>query len=122
DAFEAWSEELIEEEGGKADYPFHELEEAFVALADIRPRCRMRARRLYAIAAAAQVFPELLDLESDTAGAAQRALRFEAPEDGHEEAEPLLLKLLGNLPGIGDEADDALEVWWQGLRSEEHTS
>ena len=40
--------------------PFPSLEEALRDLADIEPEGRMRARRLWVIALAAQAFPELL--------------------------------------------------------------
>jgi len=55
-------------------------------------RPRMRARRLYALAAAAQAFPELRDPDGKayTADRAKRALRFEVPEEDEDKTRGLL--------------------------------
>ena len=73
--FERWTLAKRQEDG---PYPFaQDPVEALKQLARSAPKGRMRARRLMALAAAAQAFPELRDPASDAAQFARRALAFE---------------------------------------------
>jgi hypothetical protein len=121
DDFERWTAERADGHEKAADEPLQMLHDALGGLAKGKaPQHRMRARRLFALAAAAQAFPELRDpdAESPTAAVAHRALRHEVAPDGDDSK--TLLEALRDLPR-GDP-----DVRWQakldsGLLVNPHT-
>jgi hypothetical protein len=117
DEFERWTLSKRAEDG---PYPFaSDAVEALKQLALIPPEGRMRARRLLAVAAAAQAFPELRDPDSDLAQIARQALNFQTfgGGAGDERAQGLLNLITKRLPPPG-ESLEALDAWWDGMLEE----
>jgi hypothetical protein len=111
--FQAWTRELRPDT--PEDEAFPSRDEALEGLAKVEPRGRMRARRMFAIAAAARADPELVHGESAALAAA--ALRGEGltEDDGAARG---LLELLADqdrLPYVEEQAPGALDEWWAQL-------
>jgi hypothetical protein len=111
DTFEQW----VKDEEHIDEAPFPDLDAALRDLAEIPPRGRMRARRLWTIAVAARAFPEIADQESSRARLARAALDA-GPEEG-QRARDLLAILVddGRLPDPEDGTAQALDEWWDQL-------
>jgi hypothetical protein len=111
--FEAWTRELRPDV--PAEEAFVSRDEALADLARIEPRGRMRARRMFAIAAATRADPELA--HGDGAALAAAALRGEGLA-GEEESALALLALLADqdlLPPVEEQATGTLDRWWADL-------
>ena len=112
--FERWTYDRRGADGSH-EPPFPELEAALDDLATIEPVGRMRARRLFVMAAAVQARPDML--EGDLARKASAALvgRTLAPDADHAHE---LLQLLGD-PGLLSTLDPrdgrARDEWWSLL-------
>src|SRR5688572_4840002 len=115
--FQAWTRELRPDT--PRDEAFPSRDEALKALAEIEPRGRMRARRMFAIAAAARADRELVHGESAALAAA--ALRGEGLTEDEGAARDLLALLADQdrLPPVEEQAPGARDEWW-AQRSEEH--
>jgi hypothetical protein len=96
-----------------------DLEEALKSLAgrEGKPRPRLRARRLFAIALAARAFPERVrDPDGDLAQYARDALQVEGIATNNDNAQRLL-DLVGDPDRVprGLERSAALKQWWDEL-------
>ena len=111
DDFEAWLKETRAEPVSGPLFP--ELEEALSKLAEIAPKGRLRARRLFALTVATQGFPEMQDPSSELGGLAVGALRVEGLAGGEEAAARSLLELLTTiaLPDV-HASPQQLKTWW----------
>lgn len=101
------------DEGTEPSEEFPGLQDGLKRLSAIQPKCRMRPRRLFAIAVAARAFPDMLNPETDLGTLSIEALGVKglAP-DGDRAHE--LLQLLGNDERL-DEAGRTqpnLKQWW----------
>jgi hypothetical protein len=115
DEFKRWIASKHEVAGPREAFP--ELEPALKILGEQTPVCRMRARRLFAIAVAARAFPEMMDAETDLGKLAVAALESEGiasrPDKGRE-----LLDLLGEetmLSGSPGGVRPDLAQWWDRI-------
>jgi hypothetical protein len=116
----AWYEDFREWlTASRAEAPaeaFPGLEDGLQRLGGIDPECRMRPRRLFAIAVAARAFPKMLDPETNLGGLSITALGGKGlASDGDRARE--LLKLLGDevrLDQAGKTNPD-LKQWWDGV-------
>jgi hypothetical protein len=81
-----------------------------------KPRPRMRARRLFAIALAARAFPEMRNPDSELGGLAVKALQVGGIATNDENAQRLL-DVLGDPERVprGLETSHALKQWWDEL-------
>ncbi len=96
--------------------PMPGLEAALVRLTASTPKCRMRPRRLFAIALATRAFPEMLDSETKLGDLALRAVAVKnLAEQGDAAAK--LLALLGDEAGLDrfGETQPNLDRWWDKL-------
>ena len=101
DDFVAWTQELRQDD--RRGSPFPSLEEALRDLADIEPEGRMRARRLWVIALAAQAFPDLrASDDSELFALAREALRFDGLA-ADEDTAATVLRLVGDVPAVDDD-------------------
>jgi hypothetical protein len=114
DDFEAW----LKRAQGQADDPlFPGLREALCELARIEPQCRMRARRLFAIAVAMRAFPEMRDPGSELGGLAVRAVTFRSLAKRDEHAQTLCELLADESLLASARGTRTLEssAWWDQL-------
>ncbi len=114
DDFVAWTQELRQDD--RRGSPFPSLEEALRDLADIEPEGRMRARRLWVIALAAQAFPDLQRDDSELFALAREALRFDGLA-ADEDTAATVLRLVGDVPAVDDDGQgDGADRWWEDLK------
>ncbi len=115
DDFAAW---IDEKRGGAEGEAFPSLEEALERLGRTEATGHMRARRMFALALAAQAFPELLlEPQNERTALARGALRVDGLARGDGEA-ARLLQLLGEgleQPPVGGGAPVALDSWWESV-------
>jgi hypothetical protein len=121
DEFDRYTREHREAQSDVPPFP-ETLEEALTGLAEIPPRGRMRARRMWAVAVAAQAFPELRRADGDLAGPARAALRGPgiAPDDDRAGR---LLELLGeaeSVPPLAGGDPGTLDAWWNATIERAH--
>jgi hypothetical protein len=110
DEFAAWTDEL---RTGDGDPAFPSRDDALEHLAEVRANGRMRARRLWVVALAAEAWPELAQPDDGTSPLA-RALNLEEVAGDPGRAQ-LLLELLTDeslLPAVGDPDEGAGDRWW----------
>lgn len=115
--FEEW---LSLERGDSIDGPetvFPLLEASLDALGDISPRCRMRPRRLFAIAVGMRAFRDMADPGTEIGGLTVGALSVESLAGDESSARALQERLANDLflPGAGPEGAANLAAWWSGL-------
>jgi hypothetical protein len=111
--FQGW---INQTRGEGAGARFHTLNVALRKLADIEPQRRMRARRLFAIAAAMQAFPDMRN-PSSKLGAKARAALCVGTSAQEDERALSLHKLLADgdsLPSAAGAPED-LSAWWDKL-------
>lgn len=113
DDFAAW---IDEKRGGAEGKAFPSLEEALERLGRTEATGHMRARRMFALALAAQAFPELLlEPQGERTALARGALRVKGLARGDAEA-ARLLQLLGEAPPpVEGGAPGALDSWWESV-------
>lgn len=116
DDFEAWLKQARGEEGGKAPL-FPELPDALSELGGSEPRCRMRPRRLFAIAVGTRAFPEMRDPGSELGSLAVSALSVSSLAGEAEKAHGLLALLAddGPLESVEASGTGELNPWWDQL-------
>ena len=120
--FEAW---LNRARGHRVERPetlFPSLERALRELAGIEPSCRMRPRRLFAIAVAMRAFPDMSRPDTRLGDSTTDALKVGALAV-KPEAAPGLQELLANdafLPGAGPQGSQDLAAWWSNLVTMAH--
>ena len=113
DDFEAWLRPASREAGPEA--PLALMHQALGELSESpKPLCRMRARRLFAIAVAARAFPQLHDADNELRQLAVTALRVESMGGDVEHADALFKlaadeTLLTSADGLGTQP---LNAWW----------
>jgi hypothetical protein len=114
DEFEGW---LRRSSGRAAGEPlFPALPDALAELRPINPKCRMRARRLFALAVAIRALPELRQ-DSDLRSLAIRTLTSDSLA-GKEDTAEQLYELLGDdslLLRADGETTHSPDAWWEGL-------
>jgi hypothetical protein len=121
DEFETWRKRTL----GRAvdsDPLFPGLQKALSELALIEPQCRMRARRLFAIALAMRALPEMRDPDSELWDLAVRALAVDSHVETETHADSLC-KLLANEPlleGAGRTGAQGPSAWWDRLVTQAH--
>lgn len=114
DDFQTW---LSGAEAKAPAVPFPSLPAALTELATIEPRCRMRPRRLFAIAVAMQAFPEMRDPKSELGGLSVNALHVSTLAGAEGEQALALHGLLAeqaSLPAV-KAGSAALNGWWNKL-------
>jgi hypothetical protein len=113
DDFQAW---LGGSEAEAAETLFPPVTDALKELAKIEPSCRMRPRRLFAIAVAMRAFPEMREPHSPLGTLAVSALRVSslAGEAEHALALHELLAEERLLPDLNPSSEE-LSTWWSGL-------
>lgn len=104
-SFEAWDVDATD--------PLALARAALNALAQTEPRCRLHARRLFAVGAAARTFPELEPDVLAAAAVGRRPLKLLDSSD--KQAEELAGLFRRELELEATDADLALDVWWDGL-------
>jgi hypothetical protein len=121
DEFEMWLNGLPAEVRRE---PFPPIEAALIELAEVAPRCRMRPRRLFAIAAAARAFPEMRDLASELGSLAVSALRVTSLAESEEQARQLqeILASEDFMPKADGTGPQDLGVWWDQLVRTAHAA
>jgi hypothetical protein len=95
---------------------FPGIEDALLSLQGFMPKCRMRPRRLFAIAVATRAFPEMLESGTDLGEAALKALTVKNIAEQEGNASDLLHLLADEtrLDGVGG-PPSSLAVWWGSL-------
>jgi len=119
DDFQEW----LRKGKAKARGPlFPSLEDALDQLAGIEPHCRMRPRRLFAIAVAMQAFPKMRNPDSPLGTLAVDALRVGTLAKKRDEAQALHGLLAEGAPRLSLEAgSEELSTWWADLINIAHT-
>lgn len=110
EGFDAWARERE----GTEESPVPELRVALRELGADEPQGRMRARRLFALAAAVRAFPEL----TEDPAIGDLSVASVAPLTADGESPEELLRLLADddlLPARG-ESSEALDEWWRRVR------
>ena len=100
-----WFRSYVETHDLARQAPEPRAREALAGLAEIEPRGRLKARRVFAAAAAAQAFPNLSARELADAGVGKGAL-----SDGDAE---MLASLLRKTP---DDSQAGRDTWWEPVR------
>ncbi len=111
----------VEEEGSVEAFPG--LVDGLQALAALPPpKCRMRPRRLFALAVAMRAFPEMRDHNSELGGLAVEALGVKGLAPDGDGARGLL-ELLGNEERLNEagKIEPDLKEWWDGFLEAAHT-
>lgn len=107
---------------GPSEEPFPGLEDGLKTLAGSPPpKCRMRPRRLFALAVAMRAFPEMRDHNSKLGNLAVMALGVKGLASDGDDAQGLL-ELLGDEERL-DEAgktEPVLRQWWDGFLETAH--
>ncbi len=109
--FERW---LASRHAGAPREALPGLAPALAVLSEHTPQCRMRPRRLFAIAVATRAFPEMMDAESELGKLAEAALASESIASRAEKGRELL-DLLGEetmLSGSPTGSRPDLAQWW----------
>ncbi len=108
--------ELGGSEAEDLEGPSPSLAGALQELAGIKPRCRMRPRRLFAIAVAMRAFPEMRKPHTELGGLAVAALHVStlAGEEEHALSLQGLLAEEEALPGL-EAGSQELNTWWNNL-------
>ncbi len=121
DDFEAWLKRN-RRDAESAEPLFPRLQPALDELAGSAPRCRMRARRLFALAVAMRAVPELRDPNSELGSLAVSALRV--PSLAAKKSQALdLYELLANdelLVSADGTTTHDLSAWWDHLIATAH--
>jgi hypothetical protein len=117
DDFERWLRRTGREPVEERETLFPGLTDALRELAEIEPRGRMRARRLFAIAVAARAFPEMREPGSELASRAARALRVGTLAASEMAAHELLERLADDrtMPSLDGTGPQDLGAWWEHL-------
>jgi hypothetical protein len=112
DDFVSWTAERTP--GRSEGRSFPSLDAALADLATITPQGRMRARRLWAITLAAEVFPELKERDNGTSPLA-RALGPPDTEGESPKRQDLVMRLADTerRATILAENDGSLDAWWE---------
>jgi hypothetical protein len=119
DDFEAWTKELRPEHSDTPPFPTS-VDEGLEGLAGTPTTGRMMARRMLAVAAAGQAFPDVVQTDSDTArkSSAARALAPGLVEQSEDRGRAVV-ELLGRedlLPK--EDTPEARDAWWHDVLEE----
>jgi hypothetical protein len=108
-------------EAGVAQEAIPGLVTGLQRLAGSPPTCRMRPRRLFALAVAMRAFPEMLDFSTDLGGLAIESLAVKGLAS-HNDAAQQLLELLGHEERLdkAGKAEPDLQNWWEHFLEEAH--